>query len=113
MKQKDVLGESEKYCKSVIFVHGGSTLNDVIILLITPIYLDQELNASSSMIGIALALIIGVYTFSNVAIPYIAESKSKCFKYLSYDTLIVIRLLLSMIVIILLANVKAFGCNNS
>ena len=107
MKQRDILEECEKYCKGVILIHGGSTLNDTIILLITPIYLEQELNASSFMIGIALALIVGVYTFSNVAIPYIAESESKCFKYLSYDILIVIRLFSSIIVIIFLAITKS------
>ena len=46
MIQNDVLAQTETYCKYVILIHAGSTLNDVIILLITPIYLEQELNTS-------------------------------------------------------------------
>ena len=87
MKQMDILGKSESYCKSVILIEGGSTLIDMIILLITPIYLEKELNASTSIIGTALSLIVGIYTFSVIIIPYIAESNAKYLKHVSYGTL--------------------------
>ena len=105
--QDNLLQECENYVKKVIFLHGGSTLIDQIILLITPIYLEKELNASSSMIGITLALIGIVYAITMTIIPYLAESKSKYFEWISYDKLIVIRLFLSIIIIFLIGLIKS------
>ena len=105
--QQNVLLECENYIKKIIFIHGGSTLIDQMILLITPIYLEKELNAASSMIGITLALIGIIYAITMTVIPYLAESKSKYFEWISYDKLISIRLFLSIIIIFLIGLVKS------
>ncbi len=102
-----ILRKSETYVKQIICISSGSLTIDMVIMFLLPVYLEEEFNASGSLIGVGLFLQFITRVIVSPAIVFLAESKSKYLIHCSYDIMTVIRLFLSIIVIVMLANVHS------